>query len=380
MKDCDSLRVESSLADGKSTVEASTNRSASNILSEGVDAVCSTEIEDDIAVMHHDGRLVMVPDSPLREEPSTTGLEPAPEHKSDTEDTELPSELEDDHSDDDVYLSDFRNQPPVSFCESSMELSPDGAVFIDGAVTIADCKTSRTGLLRFCARTLIAGENYTNAILQEPCGIDPDVCCHVSVYSEQHSLFEKQSPYSFQGILKHRSYFDTDARTRGHGDLESLALNFLDDCDNPKLHTLIYRNKGTHKRYASPTKLAITSFRSLESLVGVDMDEDRAHEEGQDMIGADRDVSNEDSEVPTGDVTGHGAVITHGIGPFTRVPCIFCGTDALQPAKDATVSFGTMVYRNFSFGYTCQRCKKRSWVSRGEYRLSVLGVDWSWWG
>jgi len=41
--------------------------------------------------------------------------------------------------------------------------------------------------------------------------------------------------------------------------------------------------------------------------------------------------------------------------------CLFCQRDALHPQVDARGDVGLLVFRNLSFRYTCERCKRRSW-------------------
>ncbi|KAH0565864.1 hypothetical protein GP486_000742 [Trichoglossum hirsutum] len=352
-KDRDGSLEESSL---------STSRSASNIFSEDAHATSAIKIEEDIAILRNDGRLDILHGPSSREEPSTTEPELATMQKGEDGRTELLIESDDGHINDESYVSDLRDQSLTFIHEPSVELKPDGMVFIDGTVKIADCTSSETGVLRFCTRTLIVGDdNHTSAMLKEPCGTDPNGCGHISIYSRPHPLFEKQSPYSFQVTLQHGPISSADATTNESGEPESLVLNYSDSCNDPELHTLIYSHEGARIRYAARTKL------SIAPILDANLNDGEADEGERDGTGADADIPTEGNE------------IAHGIRSFTRVPCIFCGVDALQPVQDAGGVVGAVIYSNRSFGYTCQRCNKRSWVSGGEFGLSFPGASWSWW-
>lgn len=64
--------------------------------------------------------------------------------------------------------------------------------------------------------------------------------------------------------------------------------------------------------------------------------------------------------------------------PFSSLPCFFCQDDALEPEVNAHGSAAFVFGRNQSFGYTCQRCKDRTWISAMEYTLTLFGGAWAW--
>ncbi len=53
-----------------------------------------------------------------------------------------------------------------------------------------------------------------------------------------------------------------------------------------------------------------------------------------------------------------------GTGPFPSVPCLFCRKAALNPKlRGEKTSKSVIRYGNHSYGYSCARCQKTSWIT-----------------
>jgi hypothetical protein len=211
-------------------------------------------------------------------------------------------------------------------------------VFLDRAVVLGNCESSAAEGFSFCAKTLIIHEDGSSTlILKEPC--TPGTRCeHISLLTRNFIQAEQELPYSLRVSLRHVPTSHSD--TNGISDQEHLTLTVVQAGFGLSLRTLVFNNQGTCKQHSIKTPLEVISVLDDE----VD----------------DREETN------------------FALMGFSRVPCFFCGKDALRPLLDGGGEWGFLVYSNISFGYSCDRCKERTWVSAGRFGPSGVGGVTTW--
>jgi hypothetical protein len=266
--------------------------------------------------------------------------------------------------------SEFLDSP---YSPPSTTIQAKGTIFIDITVNIADCLSSETGLLHFCIRMLtIYDDTGTHAVLKEPCNPNSKNCSHIRVSIRSRSAFKDPLPYSVAVKWRHGPTLVADATFDQHIEPENLVLQLSDSCDDPESHTQIQiHSKRRIMHYAACCEL------SARLVTNEGESSNTAHNADNDAEAGVRNPT-VDSEAQTMPQASEEDKTAHDMGPFTRVPCIFCRADAEEPLLDANGVVGALIYQNRSLGYTCKRCRKRSWVSGGEFGLSLPGASWSW--
>jgi hypothetical protein len=157
-------------------------------------------------------------------------------------------------------------------------------------------------------------------------------------------------------------------------DPEHLTLTVVQTGSGRSSRTLVVSNQGTCKQYSILTL--------LEVILGDNNNDEEANSKGQaDDYTETRSVLGDPTtpEQPI-NVAEQNAKAREeeekakfALGKYNRVPCFFCKTDALRPVIDSGSEWQFVVYKIESFGYRCERCNDRTWVSAGNFGLTFVG-------
>lgn len=353
--------------------------------------------EENIAMISTDGTLDMLDNlsncaqSNSTDEHSAPAVEYEPAESPDRSDSlTLDEESSENFTFSDSEAFETETATDFPFCRSSItlydsadiELDPEGMIFIDRAVAMANCTSTTTADFRFCVKILIVHENGSSSlVLKEPCSHDANGCEHILVHTCSKTLSRQMLPCSLRVSLRQGTKGTSGAID--HSTQERPRLVVVEDCNSRSSHTLILHERGARKRYAMMTSLEIVSvfddYQNDETEEGFSStgdipdsfsqheptgnNENNTDESGGDQEGADPD-EHDVSEVNS------------GLESFSRLPCIFCCTDALRPERDAEGAQALLIVRNDSFGYSCARCRGRTWVSGMRFGLTLLGATW----
>jgi hypothetical protein len=282
-----------------------------------------------------------------------------------------------------------------------LDIDPSAEAFIDGGVILSNCVSeTEEDLLRFCIRTMIIHDTEPAVlILKEPCG--GLACQHIEVRARSGLAIDHQTPCYLQPPLRENEglrFLGEDSSRH-----QDLRLHLRSRCQrtSKNLVTMVLRQSGAYKVYAVPTVLNAHFPADIEDGVGEEEEEGEEEAEGGDkgegreedegsQGGADKTSDNEgegqpDTSSDTTSVTSverrdeserHTAMDAGG--PFSKLPCFFCRTDALQPRLTARGGQALLFVQNNSFGYTCERCGERTWISATQYGLTGIGASWVW--
>lgn len=410
--------VQSQLQDIPSGEEAEGRPQNSALI--GIESINETELEDigvgeNFAIMCSNGTFEILDDHQNREQQSYSHyhsvlmLEDGYAESSRRDDDQIMSQIGSEDfipSDSETFDVDSVTSGPLSPSHhtiyDSMEviIEQDVMIFIDRAAIMSNCKSPTTTDFRLCVRTLIVHKNGSPTfILKEPCSADADGCNHLSVHTCFDILSGQETPCSLRVSLR-----QGPISTSGSGDhpsQEPLKIWAHEDCNDRSLRTLILSEEGARKRYATKTRLEIDSvFGNYDDEARETGDDTYAESVGSTSIDADsseptlngqtRNGENgtDETQFERGNGTGNEAFggrnandvkeTNSGIRNFSRMPCLFCGEDALRPMLDAAGGVELLILTNQSFGYTCARCKKRTWVSGMKFGLTLVGAGWTW--
>lgn len=269
-------------------------------------------------------------------------------------------------------------------------------IFLDRAITITNCRLPTGEGFRFCVATFIIHEGgYPVLILKEPCSFDSHKCQHISVRTPSGSSFDYLLPCSLRAILGEKPIPTGNNRAiDNHPAEEQLKLIVLRDCNDRSSRTLVLGLDGFRTQYAVQMVLCV-------SVLGLDESEERDGEgdgtasesssvashvtsEPQAVqhikIGDDNGIPSESSGAAS--PTSESQVVIHcgtNLLRFSSLPCFFCRQDALRPQQNADGAHGWLVMRSDYFGYRCDRCRDRTWVSGTQFGLTGVGGAWSFW-
>jgi hypothetical protein len=271
------------------------------------------------------------------------------------------------------------------FNNETAKTSHSGRVFLDEAIDVASCKNSDLNAFLFCIHTLILhDEGKFTAMLREPCVLTRTACSHVSMYWHEESLHSVSLPALFDVIVRPGQVHTSANLTEQTQGVDDVILNFSLSGFDEDRHTLIYLCQGAHNRYAAPTSITIMQSRpaSGRNDGSAEEEEARGNSEGESEAHQTEEEEahgNSEGESEAHQTEEEKAVVRCGIRDYTAVPCYFCHSDALQPAVSAKGTWGVFVYHNDSIGYNCSRCNKRTWISGGEFTLTLAGGSWMTW-
>jgi hypothetical protein len=267
-----------------------------------------------------------------------------------------------------------------------VNIDQDAFILIDQAVNLDNCTSSIASAFQFCVRTLFVPETGSpSLILKEPCKTAAPSCNHIKVSIQSDIMSEQVFPCSLQASL-------LQGPMPASGNLhrpsqERLALFMLPDCRQRSSRTLVLTRQGACKQYAIPTSLEMVYISDVSTLGEGSGESDEAednisgeanpetHHHSDLPQAATKQADNEEVSKETAEKAGER---NFGLWDFSRVSCFFCGRDALRPVADSAGVFGLLVYKNSSFGYTCQRCKDRTWISGAKFGLTGVGGSWIW--
>lgn len=260
-------------------------------------------------------------------------------------------------------------------CEQ-MDIVPEGLIFIDRAVILANSRSSSLAGFSFCAKTLIVHEDGSpSLILKEPCN-PTTTCNHISLHIANVDWTEQELPCSLRVTIRHLLGLPSSFNvTPGP---ERLTLTVVQTGSGRSSRTLVVSEQGTRKLYSISTP--------LEVILSNDNNDEAANSEGQ------ADDYTETQSVPGDSTTPEPPVnvaeqnanareedgAKFALGNYNRVPCFFCKMDALRPVIDGGGEWQFVVYKSRSFGYRCERCNDRTWVSAGNFGLTFVGGGTSW--
>ncbi|KAH9210822.1 hypothetical protein DL95DRAFT_412653 [Leptodontidium sp. 2 PMI_412] len=359
--------------------------------------------EENIAMISTDGTLDMLKKPSNRAQSSSPNEHSAPTPK--YERAESPDRSDslalDEESSENFAFSDseafeietatdfpFSRSSITLYDSADIDLDPEGMIFIDRAVIMDNCTSTTTADFRFCVNILIIHENGSpSLVLKEPCSHDANGCEHILVHTCSKILSERVLPCSLRVSLRQGPKLTSGAID--HSTQECPRLLVLEDCNSRSSHTLILHERGARTQYAMATSLEIVSvFGNYQN------DETEPDGEKEEDISSTGDITDSHSQTePTGhnenntdedggnqegvDPDGYdNSEVNFGLESFSRLPCIFCCTDALRPERDAEGSQALLIVRNDSFGYSCARCKGRTWVSGMRFGLTLVGAEW----
>lgn len=253
-----------------------------------------------------------------------------------------------------------------------LDIDPNAEAFLDGAITIAKCVRLDNECFEFCVRTMIIHDTESPVfILKEPCR--SIICRHISVCAQGDLPVEHQTPCYIHALLRERQaseapeFLDTGSSHKQR--LKLFTTSHYDKTQEGNA-TLILRQSGRFKQYAVPTSLLADVFVGTED-EGEESDSSEPSSDGSTVLDVVRQV--EESGIQPG---GRTAAAEH---PFSNLPCLFCREDALRPRLSAGGAQALIFVQNNSFGYTCERCSERTWISATTYGFTGVGASWVWW-
>jgi hypothetical protein len=254
-----------------------------------------------------------------------------------------------------------------------LSVNSNAEAFIDGSVTIAKCMSPENGCFEFCVRTLLIHDMESPVmILKEPCW--NSTCEHISIRTQGGLSAGHQAPCYLQALLyeqqfsEAREYPEKDSSFRQP--LSLITKTHVDKTQNGNF-TLILGQRGRFRQYAEKT-----SFVADVSVETSHEDEEEDYPE----TSSHGDTAVNDVDQTEGSFAQlEEATETEHPKSFSKLPCFHCREDALQPRVDAGGGQALFLVENNSFGYTCQRCKDRTWVSATTFGLTLAGASWSWW-
>jgi hypothetical protein len=253
-----------------------------------------------------------------------------------------------------------------------MDIVPEGLIFIDRAVILANSRSSSLAGFSFCAKTLIVHEDGSpSLILKEPCN-PTTMCNHISLHIGNVDWTEQELPCSLRVTIRH--LLGLPSSVSDAPGPERLTLTVVQTGSRRSSRTLVVSEQGTCKLYSISTP--------LEVILGNDNDDEEANSEGQaeDYTGTQSVPGDSTTPEPPVNVAEQNANAREeedrakfALGNYNRVPCFFCKMDALRPVIDSGSEWQFVVYKSRSFGYRCERCNDRTWVSAGNFGLTFVG-------
>ncbi|RAK99622.1 uncharacterized protein BO80DRAFT_120087 [Aspergillus ibericus CBS 121593] len=354
-----------------------------HISSQSCGSVGSTEWEDcseTLAVIRNDGAFhpsQYIAQFPISIQGPHSEVEEGQDH---TSSSEVQYQISNGNTTDDAVFSQSEYFPVTTDDEGStyssaiydseeLDIDPNVEAFIDGAVTIANCVSGDNNCLEFCVRTMIIHDSESPVlILKEPCR--SSTCRHISLYAQGGLRAEHPTPCYLQVLLRENQVSEAPESSSSHDHCLKVFTTSHRDKTQKGNTTLILGQIGRFKQYAVPTSFSADVFTEKE-----DESEESDHSETSSNASTilDEDRQEETSEVPPQDPT-----VTEEL-PFSSLPCLFCREDALRPRLSAGGVQALLFLQNNSFGYTCERCNERTWVSAMRYGLTGVGASWAFW-
>ncbi|KAL4770823.1 hypothetical protein BDW60DRAFT_223692 [Aspergillus nidulans var. acristatus] len=229
--------------------------------------------------------------------------------------------------------------------ESELGLDPNAEVFIDGSVQLADCVSlENSDCLEFCTRTMIVHNTEpTVLVLKERCNSTP--CSHISVCVHGSLSSELQTPCYYQVILQEQRNPEYPLDTRS-SDTEYISLFATQHSDASSSMQCGHLLSPLSRPPEEEDQKSEHSEASPECILNIEDVQEEQEEE--------RSVQSEELALA-------------GILPYSSLQCCFCRQDALRPRLSAEGIQALLLLKNRSFGYTCERCKDRTWVSAISY-------------
>ncbi|KAM5360295.1 hypothetical protein ACJZ2D_013854 [Fusarium nematophilum] len=266
-----------------------------------------------------------------------------------------------DETNSDGYLSDSDIQTISSAAESAVSEPPELPivnilwqlnVVMHGIFLPDRCARRTTGDFVFCIENFSHGPFGQVSTLKEPCTIAP--CEHSTIQGLQDLPVGEPLPGGYPVQIRQVLV----GRKRNFEDFNPLSgynANLVEKCLGGCSHTKV-GNVGSRRMkrmlaiyfkasLSRPTSDTVSAFRSSGS---EDSDDDNeAHQEdGFSAPGFDESL----------------------LG-FKSLTCFFCRDEALTPRTHGSAIVDLILYGSNSYGYTCRRCNKSSWIT---------GTRWIW--
>ncbi|KAL4987920.1 hypothetical protein BDW68DRAFT_187644 [Aspergillus falconensis] len=259
----------------------------------------------------------------------------------------------------------------VTHDNSELDLDPNAETFIDGSVQMANCVSLEDpDCFEFCTRTMLVHDTEpTVFVLKERC--NSTLCRHISICVRGSLSSDLQTPCFYRAFLQEQQDPQSPLDT-SNSDTEYIRLFTAQHCAMRSHATLILSQSGRLKQYALRTSL----FATLSPLPDEEDQETEHSETSPERILVTEGVQQgqeEESSVQSEEP------VPAGIPPYSSLPCYFCRQDALRPRLSAGGIQALLLLKNRSFGYTCERCKDRTWVSATSYGLTGVGASWGFW-
>jgi hypothetical protein len=293
----------------------------------------------------------------------------------------------------------FGDSHIMIYDSASLSIRRQGTIFLDRAVVVEDCRSYASEGFRFCAKTLMLDEHGSpTLILKEQCQIE-QTCEHCSIHAMTDIGFDRNLPFSLQVLLEQGPPSASDGST--NSDWGHLECTIIRSTPRPELHTLFLQERSYGGQYVMPTTFTLIPRLQVFEIDANDADIDAESTRSSDTVvdelaqsgttsgngerhdntSINGDADNEELERTEANNNNDEPTKHHSsLGIFSSMPCVFCGTDALRPRVDAEGVQALLLVKNQSFGYTCDRCKDRTWISGTRFGPTLIGASWSWFG
>jgi hypothetical protein len=297
-------------------------------------------------------------------------------------------------SESEISYSDLTDQRG-EIDEEEINVRPDSRIIVDIDTDLSKCFRSNPTGWKFCVKSLLLpSSGLATFVVQTPCQTD---CEHISIQTKLAASFRNLIPSQTLDVSLRIIATDTTSSTTVQ-DQQFFTFRVVSSSNSNQLRTECFHEQLVRKWVARRSQLFIVAFQtpveageSSGELITVDDEAQREEQVGKaiapsqhaeavgspgepEIVGDEAQYEGKEGE--ESNKVFDTPVENHALGPFSSVPCFFCGTDALNPRWTGTGAAGFLIGRNRSLRITCERCQDSTWISAMAWGFSLPGAEW----
>ena len=271
--------------------------------------------------------------------------------------------------------SEAWSDPDESSSASQIRVRSQVDIFFPETIVANQCALDPGPDLIFCIDRIIDDDDVQVFVAREPC---QDLSCeHSSVRGlKAPDLLERLPRRLTLYVTGIRASWEVDYRDVAPGGGEYLVVTrrCTPSCSHTAVEVCGPRNPGCILSTYFEASVVPLAGEPPESDSGAT--ENAPSETGPGHPSESEGAGRNDPAGPDGTHSNQGEDARQEwepespVGPFSAVPCVFCGKDATKPRLESPTTFvSAILYSSISYGYRCSLCDVKNWFT---------GSRWIW--